>query len=179
MFGIKVRIVGARIIREMLNSVKWNFTAHSQTRLRRTKSRLITCCDIRAGVSKFWWCEGFSPEFSQTCPKSCATFAYKFSPTNIMKIFFWCDLHKNDLHLFSCKRCAPFLWSEATLGAMFAWIFRDFAQIFWSFDQIFRDFAQTINKSKLLGARLHSRPPLYRCAAARSSPSGVFCWAAP
>jgi len=48
------------------------------------------------------------PEFPQTCPKSfCATFAYKFSPTKIMKTSFWRNLYKG-LHVFLCKTSAPF-----------------------------------------------------------------------
>jgi len=50
---------------------------------------------ISVGASKFWRWEGFLSEFPQTCPKSCcATFAYKCSPTKIMKTFFWCGLQK-------------------------------------------------------------------------------------
>jgi len=38
---------------------------------------------IGVGAGKFWGCEGFLPEFAQTCPKYfCATFAYKFSPSH-------------------------------------------------------------------------------------------------
>jgi len=49
------------------------------------------------------------------------TFAYKFSFTKIMKTFLWCDLCKNGLHLFFCKRWAPFFevkqgWAPVLLG---------------------------------------------------------------
>jgi len=43
--------------------------------------------DAEAG--KVLGCEGFLPEFPQTCPKSLyATFAYNVSPTKIMRTFF-------------------------------------------------------------------------------------------
>ena len=49
-------------------------------------------------------------------------------------------------------------WSQTTLGAIFALIFRDFTQVFRGFAQIFRDFPQIFSKSKLLG--LHQHPCL-------------------
>jgi len=52
------------------------------------------------------------PEFPQTCPKRfCATFAYKFPPTKIVKTFFGMT-SKKGLHVFFCKRWAPFCESK-------------------------------------------------------------------
>jgi len=109
---------------------------------------------IGVGASKFMGCEGFFPELPQICPKRCwATFAYKFSPTKIMKTFFWHDLHKRVFICFSANVGRHFL-SQTTLGAIFAqifrdfaWMFRDFAQICRDFANIFRDFAQIFDKS--------------------------------
>jgi len=44
---------------------------------------------IGVGAGKFSGCEGFCPNFPTIARKVfCATFAYKFSPTKIMKISF-------------------------------------------------------------------------------------------
>jgi len=84
---------------------------------------------------------GFLPAYSQTCPKSyLCNFTCNFSPTKIVKTFFWCDLQKRSSCVFLQTSGAIF-WSQATFGAIFTRIFRDFAQIF--------------SKSKRLGLRLH------------------------
>jgi len=62
----------------------------------------------------FWGAKDFFPNFPKLVRKVfCASFAYRFSPTMMMKTFFWCDLQKR----FSCvclqmlsvtQRWAPF-----------------------------------------------------------------------
>jgi len=103
--------------------------------------------------------------------KFCALFAHKFSPTKIIKIFFWCDLQKRS---FLPTLVADFL-CQTSLGAIFAQIFRDFTRIFRSFAQIFRDFAQIFDKSELLGVRLHPLHPclLHHCILQRTSCSSA------
>ena len=93
---------------------------------------------LRSGPSTFLILESplvrrIFARISQTCPKSCATFAYKFSPTKIMN---W-----RPFLVWHLKK--PSFVFLQTLGAIFA--------------QIFRDFAQTFDKSKLLGVILHPR----------------------
>ena len=73
--------------------------------------------------------------------------------------------------MWFCRRWASFFSNQTTLGAIFARIFRefaqicryfakvftDFAQIFTGFVRMFRDFARIFSKSKLLGVRFHPR----------------------
>jgi len=72
-----------------------------------------------------------------------------------MKTFFWCDLQRNDFHVFFLQ----------TLGSVFEMKQRwgHFSRIFRDFAQIFRDFAWIFNKSNLLGVRLHPRL-LHHCS---------------
>jgi len=52
------------------------------------------------GAGKFLGCEGFFPNFHKLAPKVfCATFAYKFSPTKVVKASFWCNHQKK---VFMC-----------------------------------------------------------------------------
>jgi len=67
----------------------------------------------------------------------CATFAYKVSPTKIMKSFFWCDLQKSSSCVFLQTLVDIFL-SQATLDDIFT---------------------QISNKSKRLGVRFHALHP--------------------
>ena len=120
----------------------------------------------------FWGWEGFLTEFPQTCPKSfCATLAYKFSPTNIMKTVFSVTSKKRSSCVFLHTLGAVF--SNQTLGTRFcpdfqgfipdiqdfSQFFRDLAQIFKDFAQMFRDFVRFLDKSKLLWVRLHPCTP--------------------
>ena len=61
-----------------------------------------------------------------------------------MNTFLWCDLQRNGLHVFFCKRWVPFF--EDKVGCHF---YSDFAKIFGRFAQIFGDFARIFDKSKL------------------------------
>jgi len=82
------------------------------------------------------------PEFPQTCPKSfCAIYAYKFSPTKIMKTSFWCNLQKKVFMFFHANLGRR----QTTLDTISTRIFRAFAQIF--------------SKSKLLRVRLQPLHP--------------------
>jgi len=68
---------------------------------------------IGAGAGKFLGYEAFFSEFPQTCPKSfLCNFANKFSPTKIMKVFFWCDLQKKVFMCFSTNFGCDFLKSN-------------------------------------------------------------------
>jgi len=58
---------------------------------------------IFGGVKEFAWISLNMPE------KFLCDFAYKFSPTRIMKTFFLVLPPKKGLHEFFCKRWAPFL----------------------------------------------------------------------
>ena len=90
-------------------------------------------------------CEGFWPNFPKLALKVyCATFAYKFSPTKIMKTSFWCNLQKRSSCVF-IKTLGAIFWSQTTLGAFFTRTFRASAQIF--------------SKSKLLVVRLQPLQP--------------------
>ena len=133
-----------------------------------------------AGASKFLGVRKLFPEFYQTCPKHfCATFAYKFSPTKIMKTFFGVT-SKNRFSCVFLQTLGAIFWSATQLGAIFARIFRDFAQTFRDFVRIFKDvakifryFAQIFNESKLLGLCLQPPHPclLHHCInTSRSSP---------
>jgi len=86
----------------------WNNKFITTTLQHRRRSRQIS------GDAK-----DFYPNLTQTCPKSfCVTFFYKFSPTKIMKTFFWYDLQRNDFHVFFCKHWVPFLkWNN--VGGIF------------------------------------------------------------
>jgi len=65
---------------------------------------------IGVGAGKFWWCEGFCPNLPKLARKVfCATFAYKFSPTKIMKTTFWCNLQKKVFTCFYTKLGRHFL----------------------------------------------------------------------
>jgi len=74
---------------------------------------LVDCCGscmvstVGVGAGKFWGCEGFLPEFSQTCPKSFGRLCLQIFPSKIKKPFFGMT-SKNGLHVFFCKRWAPF-----------------------------------------------------------------------
>jgi len=84
----------------------------------------------------------FCPHVPKLAHKSYfCNFAYNFSPTKFIKTFFWIDLRKRSSCVFLQILDAIFL-SQATLGAIFGGICRDFAQIF--------------SKSKLLAVRLHT-----------------------
>jgi len=65
-----------------------------------------------------------------------------------MKTRFWCDLQKKSLNCVFLQM----------LGAIFAWIFRDFTQISSDFAQIVRDSAQFFKHQNFWGA-LHPCTP--------------------
>ena len=97
---------------------------------------------IGVGAGKVLRGEGFSPEFSQTCPKNfCAPFAHKFSSTKIMKTFFQCGLQKKVLMCFSAK-----------VGRHFCLDFQGFCPDFQSFCQNFRQI-------KTFGGAIAPLPP--------------------
>jgi len=105
------------------------------------RSSRVLCCvwtfyNTRGvAASKLLGVRRIFAEFPQTCPKSCsATFAYKYSPTNIMKTFYGVTFRK--------KR-SSFVFLQ-TSGAIFG-VKQCWAP--WSF----RDVAQIVDKSKLLG----------------------------
>ena len=55
---------------------------------------------IGVGAGKFLGCEGCCPNFPKLARKVfCGTFAYKYSPTSIMKTSFWCNLQEK---VFMC-----------------------------------------------------------------------------
>ena len=114
----KARTVKTRSISFLIHSCSTNYVALSMI--------LITshCLFIGVGASKFWGCEKCLPEFHQTCQKNfCATFAYKFSPTKIMKTFsVWPP--KKGFHVLFCKRWVPFFSKKA--GRHFCSEFRAF-----------------------------------------------------
>ena len=113
-------------------------------------------------LPKFWagyatGCEGFLPEFLQTCPKSFVRLLPTiFFPQRSWRLF-WCD-HKRSSCVFLQMLGAIFR-RQTTLGAIFVRISRDFVQIFSHFDHIFMDFAYIFDKSRLLGVPLHHRNP--------------------
>jgi len=104
------------------------------------------------------------PKLPNFPKKLLCDFCVQIFPTTIMKtILVWSP--KKVCICFAADVDAIF-WSQTTLGAIFArifrdiaLIFRDFAWIFRNFVQIFRDFARTFDKSKLLGVRLHPLHP--------------------
>jgi len=62
------------------------------------------------GAGKFLGVRRIFTRISPNLPKMfCVPFVYTFSPTMIMKTFFWYDLQRNDFHVFFCKRWVPFL----------------------------------------------------------------------
>jgi len=99
-----------------------------------------------------WECNGFLPEFPQTCPKRfCATFAYKFSPTQIMKDSFGMTSRKKSLHVFLYKLWAPFFEMKQHWAP--------FCSYFNGFCPTFQGFFPDFNKSTSLGVRLHPSTP--------------------
>jgi len=54
----------------------------------------------------------FAQNFPSLPEKFVCDFAYKFSPTKIIKTFFWYELQKKGLHVFIRKRRAPFFKSN-------------------------------------------------------------------
>jgi len=99
---------------------------------------------IGSGADTFLGCEGFSPEFPQTSPKSvlCNFFLQSFS-TKIITTFFGVTSKKVFIR-FSAnlgRRCLK----SSTLGTIYTRIIRDVAKIF--------------SKSKLLSVHLHPQPP--------------------
>jgi len=72
----------------------------------------------------------FFSGFPQTCPKRiCATFAPKFSPTKIMKIFFWCGLQTEVFTCFSANVGSHFCPDFQRLCPDFQRFCLDFRQI--------------------------------------------------
>jgi len=108
-------------------------------------------------------CKRFLPEYLQSCPKSlCATFVYKFSPTNIMNNFFGYELQKKSscVCVFFCKRWAHFLKSN-NVGRHFC---PDFLGFCPNFPQI-----------KTLGVRLHAlHPASYTTIAMFPAATGIL-----
>jgi len=62
---------------------------------------------IGVGAGKFWGCEGFLPDFSQTCLKSFGRLCLQMFSLKDHEDLFWDDLQKG-LHVSFCKRWVPF-----------------------------------------------------------------------
>jgi len=78
--------------------------------------------------ANFWGCEDFCPNFPKLARKSCcATFAYKFFPTKIMKTFFGVTSKTRGLHLFFYKCWSPFFAVKQRWSPFLHGVFRDFA----------------------------------------------------
>jgi len=70
---------------------------------------LILYVVFRTGAGKFLEVQRIFPRIFANLPgKFLSDFAYKFSPTKIMKTFFWYDLQTK-----------VFMWFQQTLGAVF------------------------------------------------------------
>jgi len=81
----------------------------------------------------------FCPNFPKLAWKVfCATFAYKFSPTKIMKTFFWCDLQKTSSCAF-LQTLGATVWNQITFGAIFSVILPGFSEILIKFS-IYQNF---------------------------------------
>jgi len=82
------------------------------------------------GAGKFWECEGFLPEFPQTCPKN---FLGNFCPLifshNDHEDLFWCDLQKKVFMCFSVKLGCHCLMSN-NIGRYFYPDFQGFCSDF-------------------------------------------------
>jgi len=72
-----------------------------QKNLSRTEQRYVSRTAINIGVaaSKFLGVRRIFARISPNLPESCATFAYKFSPTQITKAFIWCE-HQEKMYSF-------------------------------------------------------------------------------
>jgi len=97
----------------------------------------------------------FCPNFPKLPEKVCVTFAYKFSPTKVMKSIFEVTF-KNGLHAFFCKRQTS-CFEVKQRWAPFLPGFKDFAHIFRNFDWIVGYLprcSRIFDKSKVWGVRL-------------------------
>ena len=112
-------------------------------------------CSV-VGAGKFWGCEGFLPEFPQTCPKKIwATFcANIFSQQTL----FWNDLQKK-VAMWFCKSWAPFFSNQTRFGAIFTQIFRDFANVCTDFHGFCPESYQSY-QIKTFGGALEPPPPI-------------------
>ena len=121
----------------------------------------------RAGARNFWGCDGYLPEFPQTCPKS-------FLCDFCLQIFSHKDHQVHFLALFVfLQTYGAVFWSQTTLGPFltkFSRIFIRSLEILLGtsgilhrfsefFSQNFKDFAQIFDKSKLLGVSFHPLHP--------------------
>jgi len=81
------------------------------------------------------WVRRIFARITQTCPKSfSATFAFRFLSKRSWKTFLWYDLQRRSSCAFLQTLGTNFS-NQTTLGAIFSWICRDFAQIFKDFTE--------------------------------------------
>ena len=115
--------------------------------------------------TNFGECEGFLPEFSQTCPKSfCATFTYKLSPTTIIKTSFSCDLpKKRSSCIFLQMSWAPFFQVKQRWRYFpgFSWNLSGFSAILPRFLRILPGFSTNQNFWVALAPTDDHSIPLY------------------
>jgi len=117
-----------------------------------------TLCHIRVGAVKFSEGRRIFARISPNIPeKFCASFAYKFFPTKIMKSFFCCDLKNKGLYVFIWKLWASFLKSN-NVGHHFLGFSTIFPRFLW-FWPVVQGFCPYFDKLKLLGLRLHPCTP--------------------
>ena len=93
----------------------------------------------------------------------------------ILPTVFWCDLQKYGLHLFFCKRWAPFL-------PRFLRIVPRYLRILFGFCTDFQGFCPNFQQMKTYGGALAPPEPrlLHRCSiVALESFARVRCWVIP
>ena len=96
---------------------------------------------VGAGAGKFLGLRRIFARISPNLPeKFFVQFCLQFSPTKIMKTFFWCDLQKKVFMCFFANLGVIF-WSQTTLGAIYSRIFRNLLR--FSTNQNFRGCACT------------------------------------
>jgi len=76
--------------------------------------------------ANFWGCEGFLPEFSQTCQKNFGRLCLQIFSLKDHQNIFWDDLSKKVFMCFSANVGRHFMKSNK-VGRHFAQIFRNFA----------------------------------------------------
>ena len=113
---------------------KWCFDLHVEC----CRSCMVSTKGV--GVGKFLGCEGFLPEFSQTCPKRFGRLCLQIFSLKDHEDLFWDDLQKVFMRFSANFRRR--LMKSNKVGSHFFPVFRGFAQIF-------KDFARIFNKSKL------------------------------
>jgi len=110
--------------------------------------RFVAQHTVGVGANKS---SGGAKDFCQTCPKSCATFADKFSSTNIIKTFFGVTSKKRLYVCFSANVERHFLKSN-NVG-------RHFWQGFQGFCPNFQRFFSHFRQIKTFGVATEPPPP--------------------